>query len=118
MELKKIVVGDNEYIFINTYRNTRSGFAHDTVLMKNGREIGSHSCHYLNRTWEQYTYQTVMGSLVWNLIDEQAKEFIGEVRAVIPSHRITKAHRADLMEEFNARLDIRELHAVKEALKY
>ena len=38
MEIKKFTVGDKEYEFVNEYRNTRHGFAHDTTLFINNVE--------------------------------------------------------------------------------
>ena len=117
MEIKKVVVGEDEYIFVNTSRSTRNGFAHDTVLTKNGFEIGRHTVHYINRTWESYQYQTVMGSLIWNIIDERAKTFLGVIRAETPSHRLSKHRKEQLMQEFLCRNDIIELHELRQALK-
>lgn len=41
-------------------RDTRNGFAHDCVFLLNGREENRASCHYLNRTWELYEFQSVI----------------------------------------------------------
>ena len=54
--------------FANTSRSTRNGFAHDTTLYIGGVEVGRATCHYLNRTWERYAYQTVMTKCVNSLI--------------------------------------------------
>lgn len=54
-------VGDNVYTFICQFRSTRNGFAHDCELIKNtSSHLSKASCHYLNRTWESYEYQSVM----------------------------------------------------------
>ena len=63
--LKKI---DN-YTFVCNSRNTRSGFAHDCTLYEGDYEIATATCHYLNRTWECYQYQTVMHKAVRNAMD-------------------------------------------------
>ena len=44
--------------------STRNGFKHEAMLMVNGRELDRVKCNYLNRTWEQFEYQTVMKKLV------------------------------------------------------
>lgn len=41
-------------------RATRNGFAHDCAFLLDGREENRASCHYLNRTWESYTFQSVI----------------------------------------------------------
>jgi len=38
-------------------RGTRSGFAHDCVIPSLGIKA---SCHYLNRTWESFTFESVI----------------------------------------------------------
>jgi len=69
--IKKYQVNDTEYTFICRSRSTRSGFAHDAELQTaNGYVIGTASCHYLNRTWESYEYQSVMIRVVVQKLEE------------------------------------------------
>ena len=70
MELRKFEIGGREVEFANASRGTRSGFAHDTTMFVDGRRIQEATCHYLNRTWECYTYQTVMLRAVYREIEE------------------------------------------------
>jgi hypothetical protein len=44
-------------------KNTRNGFKHEAILLKNGLELNRVKCTYLNRTWERYTYETVLTKL-------------------------------------------------------
>lgn len=71
MDIKKIIVNGKEYEFVNSSRSTRNGFAHDTTLFVNGYEKTSNTCHYLNRTWECYRYQTVMMGAIRQSIDNR-----------------------------------------------
>lgn len=71
MEIKEFKVGGKRVQFVNDSRGTRSGFAHDTTLFINGYREAEHTCHYLNRTWECYTYQTVMKCAVRDAIDSR-----------------------------------------------
>lgn len=64
MRIWKREIDGKEVMFVNQSRDTRHGFAHDTTMFVDGREITSSSCHYLNRTWECYQYQSVMLSAV------------------------------------------------------
>jgi len=43
---------------------TRNGFRHLATLLKDGREIQDGKCVYLNRTWERYTFQSVLYEVV------------------------------------------------------
>lgn len=69
MTIKKIDIDGREIMFINNSRNTRSGFAHDTTLFIDNREMEHATCHYLNRTWECYQYQSVMKAAVRKYMD-------------------------------------------------
>ncbi len=41
--------------------DTRNGFKHEAQLMKDGREYGNKvKICYLNRTWEKFTYESVL----------------------------------------------------------
>jgi len=44
--------------------NTRSGFRHIARLMINGIERDMAKACYQNRTWERFTYETVLSSLI------------------------------------------------------
>ena len=67
MTIREFEINGNKITFVNSSRSTRSGFAHDTTLFINGYQAIENSCHYLNRTWEAYQYQTVMLSAVYDL---------------------------------------------------
>ena len=70
MEIRKFEIDGKQVEFVNQSRGTRSGFAHDTTIFIGGCNYGEATCHYLNRTWERFTYQTVMRKVVNNLMDE------------------------------------------------
>lgn len=63
------IVEGHDILFVNQSRSTRHGFAHDTTLFIDDLERSSDTCHYLNRTWECYQYQTVMRCATRKLID-------------------------------------------------
>ena len=116
MEIRKITVNGNEYEFVNESRNTRSGFAHDTTLFKGYYSIAKNSCHYLNRTWECYRYQTVMQYCVRNLIDSKYEDFITDYKAERNIKRLTAEKRAEADRDFEALAEIKELREVYKQL--
>lgn len=59
MEARTINVNGRDYTFICNYRKNRSGFVHECELHI-GVQLFESKCQYYNRTWESYTYQTVM----------------------------------------------------------
>lgn len=60
METKIISLNGDKFTFICRSRSVSGGFRHLCVLLKNDSEIASESVRYYNRTWEAYTFQTVM----------------------------------------------------------
>jgi hypothetical protein len=115
-QLRKITVNSNEYLFINESRNTRHGFAHDTILYKNDVFIGETTAHYLNRTWESYRYQTVMKCCVDEIIKDKLDRFIANFKAKNGICRLTKAKREEVETAFYNREDIKELQQVRTEL--
>ena len=73
-ELWKRNINGTEVLFVNSSRWTRHGFAHDTEVFIDGRNVGSNTAHYLNRTWECFRYQTVMRGAIIRLREEREKE--------------------------------------------
>lgn len=67
MEIKKFKIDNIEIEFVNESLSTRSGFKHVTNMFINGCKYGTNTCHYLNRTWERYPFQTVMRGCVWDM---------------------------------------------------
>ena len=57
MNIRIEIINGNEWKFENEYKDTRSGFNHYTRLFKNGKLFAENTSHYINRTWERYTYQ-------------------------------------------------------------
>lgn len=62
--IREFTINGDHIMFINRFRNTRNGFAHDTEFLYNGVCLVETTCHYINRTWENYAYQTVMLSAI------------------------------------------------------
>ena len=68
MLARTVKVNDKEFQFINAYRKNRSGFVHECELHIGGRVFDA-KCQYYNRTWEPYTFQTVMVNALYNYSD-------------------------------------------------
>lgn len=60
--------------FVCDSRDTRSGFAHDATIIINWRREREATCHYLNRTWEAWRFQSVCLACVNSLIAQREYE--------------------------------------------
>ena len=99
MTISKKTVNGNEYEFVNSFRGNRSGFVHETTLFRNGRYEGETKIQYYNRTWECYTYQSVMKRLVHGLIEECEKAFQNAWKAEHNVKRLTEAKKKEMCED-------------------
>lgn len=102
----KLEIEDKRLEYVCDWRKTRNGFAHDATLLMNGIELDKATCHYVNRTWERYAYQSVCQKVTSKCIErdkECAKEqFMGD--------RGYKVMTAKRKEEFKAYLDDSDDH--------
>ena len=118
MEVRKIVVNGREFQFVNESRNTRSGFAHDTTLLINGCERVKHTCHYLNRTWECYRYQTSMYGAINEVINDRINYITKRFKEDNGYNKITAKRKIELSSVLNDDFFLKEYYAVKDCLHY
>jgi hypothetical protein len=55
---------NDEYTVVCTWEPRRGGFRHVAVLLRNGSEVDRTKCLYVNRTWERFTYQSVLCKII------------------------------------------------------
>lgn len=61
------------------WKKTRRAFKHEATLLQNGREVDKTKICYINRTWERFTFESVMKQLLGKtnlLTDRQKANFI------------------------------------------
>ena len=71
MKMQRFNIDGKEILFLNAYRGTPSGFMHETELYIDGWNAAAARCHYINRTWERYSYQSVMLEAVHTLQEKE-----------------------------------------------
>ena len=81
--------------FINTAKSTRSGFYHKTELYIDSEFILECKCNYLNRTWESYSYQSVMKQALHEAIESE----ILREKNLKGIKRLTKQLRETIVKE-------------------
>ena len=117
MGLHRLAIDGKEIIFINTWRGTGSGFLHETELYIDGWQAGAARCHYINRTWERYSYQSVMLEAVHNL---QQQETDREKRRFKQQHgikNIMERHKPAFAEYLAANENLSFYKKIEEALR-
>jgi len=71
--MHKLSIEGKEIIFLNNYRSSPSGFMHETELFIDGWQAADARCYYINRTWERYTFQSVMLEAVHKLQEKETE---------------------------------------------
>ena len=99
MEIRKFEINGKEVQFVNESRGTRSGFAHDTHFFVNGHLYREATCHYLNRTWERYTYQSVMRHAVYEA-REAHEDYLKNVYMLAKGYKKLTAKRAEAFKAY------------------
>lgn len=94
-EIKKIVIDDKEFMFYCSSRSTRHGFAHDVEFFIEGASRVKNTCHYLNRTWECWQYQTAICGAVRQYMDRYAGYMLDDFKFDNKIKRLTAQKKAD-----------------------
>lgn len=71
MEVKRIKIDGREFAFICDWRSTRNGFAHDVTMMENWNTVAKATRHYINRTWECWSYQSAILDAIQKAMDRE-----------------------------------------------
>lgn len=80
-----------------TSRDTRNGFAHDcTVHDDNYNDCATAHCYYLNRTWERFTYESVLHEAIYQMAQEKADRLVERWKEENGKSRISKEKREEL----------------------
>ena len=91
MEIRKITINDREYTFINESKSNYKGFYHKTTLLVNNDvELTTQKIQYYNRTWEIYTFYSVMNKAINTLIEELESDFIKNYKEEYKISRLTQ----------------------------
>jgi len=118
----EIVIGDKKYVFFNRYENCRDGFNHHSEVFA-GHLSARAKCHYINRTWESYTYQSVMRQAVQVLIANEEEHVLWVEGRATGRQRWKKAEKdaalilPDGWESLPEEEKARRLNGVIEVLK-
>lgn len=87
--------------FINRSESTYNGFKHTTQLFINNKYIGSYKINYINRTWEFYTYQSVMSKSLNSIIEDRTEQLKEKFKNVYNIKRISNKYRFILNKYIN-----------------
>lgn len=101
--MKKLTfkIDNNEFTFVNDSESTRYGFRHICVMFINDYHRATVYHSYYNRTWESYTYQTVMLEAIQEVMDEIYESELQDYKEKNGIKRLTAAKRKAFEDNFN-----------------
>lgn len=69
------------YTIVNDWNYNKRGFYHESVLLCGNAEIERSRIQYINRTWECYSFQTSMLSVVSKAMEHWRKFYLNRYKA-------------------------------------
>lgn len=117
MEIKRYEVNGNKYEFVCEYFETYRNWGHKVCLLKNGRELQKAKCIYINRTWENYRFQTCMLKALSQEIEEQIEELKARYKRENNINRMSKKHNEKLEEVIETDNYMQELVEVRKQVR-
>lgn len=114
MERKKVIVNDTEFEFVNNYWETSRSWGHESWLLRNGVEIGHNRVTYINRTWENYRFQSCMLGVIYELLEDRKAILKDNFKEEKGISRLTKKYQDELQkvidndDEMNLYLKLRD----------
>ena len=111
--MKKLTfkINNDEFTFVNDSESTRYGFRHTCVMFINDYHRTTIYHSYYNRTYESYTYQTVMLEAVQEVMNEIYENELQDYKEKNGIKRLTAAKR----KEFENGLDNKTYKNLQEA---
>ena len=113
--MKTIKIKD--FTFICFFKNTRSGFKHEAQMLINETFVSEATQHWVNRTWESFTYQSVIRNCVQNYIAQIEYGIETDYKKENNIIRKTKKHSEKLNELFNQNSEIKEAKKILELIQ-
>lgn len=87
---------------------TSQAWGHEATILKDNQEMGRARVRYYNRTWEAWTYQSVIRSAIENIIDRKCEKLENEKRDQYGG-RLPRGTKQEIRREVEARDDIKAI---------
>lgn len=109
MEIKKFLVGSNEYSFkCEGWSNSRA-WGHRVVLIKNMYTMCEAKMTYINRTWENYEFQSCMLHAI-SIVEKKKQELELEYyKAKTGRKKLREAEKQEIYANCEELKELKEL---------
>ena len=117
MEVKRMKMDGREFAFICDWHGTRNGFAHDVTMMENWRTLAKARLHYINRTWECWSYQSAILEAVDEVMTERAERMERKLKSENGWGKMTATRRETLRRHLELDSEYSTLQKLYKELK-
>ena len=117
MEIRVKKVNGKKFEFVNEYYETSNSWGHKSTLLINGAEWESVKIRYYNRTWECYTYQSVMYKVLGEYKDRMLKRFLENYLYNNGKTRFGKGEKEKTIKEFEKSEDGKIIKKLRKAIE-
>lgn len=117
MNIKEFTIDGKKVLFINAWRGTGSGFMHETELHIDGWAATAAKCHYINRTWERYAYQSVMLEAVHKLKEEEIERAKRRFKQLLGIKNLMERHKPAFASYLENSEELSFYKKIEEALR-
>lgn len=108
---KREINGKN-FTILCDYWGTRNSWGHEAALYVDSKKIKSYKIRYYNRTWEAYTFQSVINSCIYSVIKELTEELKAMYKAERGFKLLTEARKGDFKKYLLLNADYKDLQAL------
>lgn len=109
MEIKKYNINENEYTFVcEGWSNYRS-WGHRVVLIKNIYTMCEAKITYINRTWENYQFQSCMLKAIYLVKEKEQQLQLEYYRAKTGRKRLKEAEKQEIYSQCKQLQELEEL---------
>lgn len=112
MNTFKREINGKSFTILCDYWGTRNSWGHEAALYVDSKKIKSYKIRYYNRTWERYTFQSVINACIYSAL----KELKEELKVIYKKEKgfklLTEARKADFKEYLSLNADYKDLQAL------
>lgn len=118
MKILNKKINKNNYEFVNEGWCNSTGWGHRSVLFKNGHQISENKIKYLNRTWEQYEFQSCMYGCVYPLIEKRKSELKESFKEKKGITKLTQKYEKEYAKYLKQDDELKELNKLYKSLQW
>lgn len=92
------------------FQNSRDGFNHVAEIYGPDGFHSAGKIHYINRTWEAYTFRSVAQLVVWRAMESEAAKAVDAWKVRHGKRRAAPGLRAEFFRQANAANGLKALY--------